>query len=174
MIEIVEQAPRRDDTTNENAFPTYMRKNGKDYFMFNRLSTADPTEDDNMKMQLFENEGAYFCFYGACPDPIEMLTDMANAHCGFKKDGATIRFRMIENTELWDFSGSKGLFVGTAFLYRVYDADLAEKIKAVTEHINRKEWHKALAVINKEGNSSDVKRRSRETTRGSRTERSDV
>lgn len=151
MIEIIEKEPYRDD--NQHLLhPTYMLKDDKEYFMFNRIEPSaawDEEENKERKQQLIDNDGAYFCFYGRYTDPMELLKNMAKGQHRFIKT-ENMHFRADNGSSFWHFAGNvKGLF-GAAFLYNIYDAAMAGRIQSVVEYINREEWNKAISMINSE------------------------
>ena len=79
MIEIFEKERYYDDspyTGHCYMYPTYMRKDGKEAFMFNRREPDDAwriSDNERRKQHLIETDGAYMMFNGYKKDPFEML-----------------------------------------------------------------------------------------------------
>lgn len=144
-IEIFEKERHYDDSLYTGGcymYPTYMRKDGKEYFMFNRREPDDSWElqaNEERKAFLVANGGKYFKFNGFYDDPFEMLKNMAerkhtftepeeqNYRCSFEKNGFI------------DFHGNRRE-VSAVFFYRIYDREMAKKIKEIVHHIHQEEW----------------------------------
>lgn len=149
MIEIIEKEPYRDKKTGDCVFPTYMRKDNEDFFMFNRSSSEFDPSLDEAKMQLINSGGKCFRFFANYEDPMGMLEAVVKEHRHFSKTSRITSRDAKESNRFWNFAGKvEGVF-GSNFLYSIYDLELIVKIKTVQEHIDREEWHKALTVINK-------------------------
>ena len=71
MIKFIEKEGYYDDSSFTGQcymFPTYMVKEGKEYFMYNRREPDEKwalEENEQIKRQLIENGGAYFRFSGS-------------------------------------------------------------------------------------------------------------
>lgn len=148
MVEFIEKEPYSSyDRFNGHdckMYPTYMKKDGKEFFVFNRREPQSKNEDwlnDIRKKQLVKTDGAYFKFHGFYDSPIEMLNEIikrkhhftdpeSTYYCSFEKDGFI------------DFHGNRNE-VSAAFHYRIYDEELATTIQKAVEHIIREEWEKA-------------------------------
>ena len=83
MIEFVEKERYYDNslfTGDCYMYPTYMLKDGKEYFMFNRREPDDSwvlEENEQRKKQLLDNEGVYFRFFGFFENPFELIMNIA-------------------------------------------------------------------------------------------------
>lgn len=152
MIEFIEKEPIYDVSPFTGKcllYPTYMVKGGKELFVFNRREPDESwhrREDEIRKEHLLRTDGKYFRFHGFYDDPFEMLREIAerkhtldglteddNKWCSFEKDGYI------------DFHGNRKE-VSAAFLYRIYDREIAEQIMEAVRYIHRKEYDKVLAM----------------------------
>lgn len=147
MIEIIEKEPYFDDspfTGQCYMHPTYMVKDGKEYFMFNRREPDDSwklRDNEERKAFLIANDGKYFVFHGFYNDPFEMLKEIAKRKHTFTESEENNYYGSIEKSGYLDFHGNRRE-VSAAFHYRIYDPEMAEKIKEAVHHIHRKEWDK--------------------------------
>lgn len=137
-ISFIEKDPYYDNslfTGDCYMYPTYMVKDGKEYFIFNRREPQAPYEnkqDEENKRFLISTDGRYLKFHGYESDPLKMLKI------------ATERGHHFVLGNLWsgDF-GKEGYMdfhgnfqeVSAAFHYRIYDAELIKKIKEATSSI---------------------------------------
>lgn len=159
MIEIIEKEPYYDDSMFIGQclrYPTYMLKDGKEFFMFNRREPDDKwqlEENEARKQQLIDNDGAFFKFNGYYENPFDMLKEVATRRHNFVDPNNLYR-SAIETNGFLDFHGNRQE-VSAAFFYRIYDAAMAERVQTAVELINQKQWDKALAVIN--GNNGKTK-----------------
>lgn len=148
MIEIIEKEPYYDNsmfTGQCQMYPTYMLKDGKEFFMFNRREPDDKwrlAENEERKRQLIENDGAFFMFHGYYENPMDMLKEIAKRQHSFTEPD-NVFYTTIENEGVLDFHGNRRE-VSAAFFYRIYDTAMVEKVQAVVDLINHKEWDKAL------------------------------
>lgn len=150
MIEFIEKEKYHDDDpfVGCDMYPTYMVKDGKEYFMFNRRDPDDKwklEENEQRKKRLIETNGKYFSFHGFYSDPLEMLIDVANRKHHFSQPD--ILYYGSLDKEYLDFLGNLKE-VSAAFHYRIYDRRLGEKIQKVVEFLNQEDWDTALRVIN--------------------------
>lgn len=147
MVEFIEKEPwtDQDPLIGETYAPVFMVKDGVEYFVINRVAKA--TGDsfyarqandrlDKAKAMLTENDGRYCMFYGRHPDPTDMLTEI-------EQRGHTF----TEPEELFvdchdkpygggfvDFNGNLNE-VSAAFMYRIFDRELAEALKKQAQPI---------------------------------------
>lgn len=139
MIEFIEKARYYDDSTFTGQcwmYPTFMVKDGIEYFMWNRREPDDGwklKERERQKAELFANDGSYFHFYGVYEDPFEMLAEMERrGHTFTEPDNLFVDCR--ENSKYGsgfvDFHGNRNE-VSAAFHYRIYDMALIERIRTV-------------------------------------------
>ena len=152
MIEIFEKDRYRDDSPFTGGcymYPTYMRKDGKEYFMFNRRepdSSWRLAENEARKAFLVSNGGKYFKFNGFYDDPYEMLKEMAEREHTFTEREDNNYWCSIEKHGFIDFHGNR-CEVSAAFHYRIYDPEMAQRIQKIAHHIHEKEWDAALREI---------------------------
>ena len=146
MIEIFEKEPYYDESPyigNCYMHPTFMRKDGKEYFMFNRREpdlTHNKWRNEAIKKHLISTDGAYFKFHGFYDDPFVMLKNIAERKHSFTKP-SEIDYSSMERNGFIDFHGNLNE-VSAAFHYRIYAAGMIQKIQEAVEHINREEWDK--------------------------------
>ena len=151
MIEIIEKEAYLDDSPFSGQcwmYPTYMRKDGKELFMFNSREPDDKwklEENEERKKQLISNDGAYFRFNGFYTNPLEMLKEIAERQHHFTEPD-NMYYSTIEKNAYLDFHGNRRE-VSAAFFYRIYDVEMAVKIKKAVELINREEWDKAIEEV---------------------------
>ena len=147
MIEIIEKEPYFNDspfTGDCYMYPTYMVKDGKEYFMFNRREPDSHWKlqaNEDRKAFLLANDGKYFVFHGFYNDPFEMLKEIAREQYTFTESEENNYYGSIEKSGYLDFHGNL-CEVSAAFHYRIYDREMAEKIKEVVHHIHKKEFDK--------------------------------
>lgn len=145
MIEIVEKERYFDDSAFTGQcfmYPTYMVKDGKEYFMFNRREPDDPwklRENDERKAFLISNGGKYFKFHGFYDDPFEMLKEICERRHTFTDPEKENYFGSLEEHGFIDFHGNRRE-VSAAFHYRIYDPEMAREIQEIVRLIHRKEW----------------------------------
>ena len=146
MIEFIEKERYYDDSAFTGQcwmYPTFMVKDGIEYFMWNRREPDDSwkiKEREGQKAELLANDGAYFHFHGIYADPFDMLTEMEQrGHTFTEPDNLFVD--CCENPKrgggFVDFHGNRNE-VSAAFHYRIYDMALIERIRtAVTRIIER-------------------------------------
>lgn len=150
-IQIIEKKPWFDQSPFTGScwmYPTYMVKDGKEYFMFNRREPDDSWKleaDERRKQQLIASGGAYMTFNSFYPHPLEMLAEVAERKHHFTEPDK-MYWSSIEAQGFVDFHGNRRE-VSAAFQYRIYDPELAAKIEAVVEHINREDWAGAKKAL---------------------------
>lgn len=146
-IQIIEKEPWFDDsmfTGNCYMYPTYMVKGGREFFMFNRREPDDSwklRENEERKKHLLSTGGAYFRLNGFYADPLEMLAEIVKRQHHFA-DPKNMWWSSFERNGFVDFHGNRRE-VSAAFHYRIYDAELAEKIKVTVDRIIRGQWEVA-------------------------------
>lgn len=152
MIEIFEKEPYRDESPYTGGclmYPTYMRKDGKEFFMFNRRDPDDSWElraDEARKAFLTANNGTYFKFHGSYDNPFEMLKQITERHLTFTEPEEKNFWCSVDEPGFIDFHGNCRE-VSAAFHYRIYDKEMAEKIKVTVHHIHRKEWDETIRTL---------------------------
>ena len=150
-IQIIEKEPyfyQSPYSGNCYMYPTYMVKDGKEFFMFNRREPDDSWElrkNDERKNHLLSTGGAYFKFNGFYDDPIEMLAKIVERKHHFT-DPKSVWWSDFERNGFVDFHGNR-CEVSAAFHYRIYDRGLAAKIEKAVGHINREEWCAAKEML---------------------------
>ncbi|WP_191396143.1 hypothetical protein [Flavonifractor sp. An306] len=142
MIEFIEKEPYYDDsmfTGRCNMYPTFMVKDGKEYFMFNRRAPDDSwrlQENEERKKFLASKGGAYFKIFGYYDDPMAMIDEIRERKHTFTNPDdlfADCRGHDGCGEGFVDFHGNRRE-VSAAFYYRIYDEALLEKIRtAVVE-----------------------------------------
>lgn len=138
MIEFIE----KDRWYNDSPFtgqcwmyPTFMVKDGKEYFMWNRREPDDSwklEEREGQKAELLANEGRYFRFNGFYSDPFEMLAEMERQGHTFTEPDNLFR-DCTSNPNGYvcgcvDFHGNRNE-VSAAFHYRIYDMEMLSRLK---------------------------------------------
>ena len=124
-------------------YPTYMIKDGKELFMFNRRepdSSWKLQENEERKAFLIANDGKFFKFHGFYDDPFEMLKKIAERKHTFTEPEEKNYLCDFDRCGFIDFHGNLRE-VSAAFHYRIYDYEMAQRIKEAVHHIHRKEWH---------------------------------
>ncbi len=150
MIEFVEKEPWHDDspfTGSCDMYPVFMVKNGKEFFVINRRVPGNSWAADDLeriKRQLIETDGAYTRFNGMYQNPLKMLEEIVERKHSFREPDSL--FVETQSGYFVDFHGNRKE-VSAAYHYRIYDLSLVEKIRSITEHINRKEWEEAKYEI---------------------------
>lgn len=144
MIEFIEKAPKWDDNPFVGGcylYPNYMVKDGKEYFMFSRRDPCDSwmrTQDEARKKQLLENGGKFFRLHGFYYDPFTMLAEVIERQHHFTEP-SKMYYASLEESGFVDFHGNRKE-VSAAFSYRIYDPDMAAKIRRIAELINEGRW----------------------------------
>jgi len=137
MIEFIEKERYYDDSPFTGQcwmYPTFMVKDGMEYFMWNRRAPDDSwkvKEREDQKAELLANGGSYFHFHGIYADPFKMLAEMENrGHTFTEPDNLFVD--CSENPRCGggfvDFHGNRNE-VSAAFHYRIYDKTLIERIR---------------------------------------------
>lgn len=140
-------------------YPTYMVKDGVEYFMFNRRSDESAYESDrdkSCKAQLLANGGKFFRFYGYVETPYEYLRNVIERHHSFENFSHK-EVEWFDDGSFCDFHGNLKE-VSAAFKFRIYDKQLAANIEKIVGLIHQKKYDKALDVLNKCPNNENVKR----------------
>lgn len=139
MVEFIEKERYYDDSTFTGQcwmYPTFMVKDGIEYFMWNRREPDDSwklKERESQKAELLANDGAYFHFHGIYADPFEMLAEMEHrGHTFTEPDNLFVDCR--ERGGFVDFHGNRNE-VSAAFHYRIYDKALIERIRTAVAPI---------------------------------------
>lgn len=138
MIEFIEKEGWFDDSPFTGGcmmYPTFMLKDGKEYFMWNRRDPDDSwklKEREAQKAELLANGGRYFHFNGFYADPFEMLSEMeSRGHTFTEPDKLLVTCTGGTDERIAgfvDFHGNRNE-VSAAFFYRIYDESMAEKIR---------------------------------------------
>lgn len=154
MIEFVEKEPfsYNDPFIGETLAPVYMRKDGREYFVRNRVVHGkDPdlgwrqydekksdADVEYAKAFLIQNGGRYVKFYGFYDDPLEMLKEMTErGHTFTTPDNLFVDCREKEGRWFLDFHGNRRE-ASAAFQYRIYDPALAEEVIAAVQPLIEK------------------------------------
>lgn len=130
--------------------PIYMVKDGKEYFVINRVVLPNEPELDEVNDKILNgdvreyeafltlSEGRYFKLYGFYDNPMEMITEMKERHHTFTDPNCvTKKYNDNRLNGFIDFKGNRNE-VSAAFHYRIYDMILAEEIrKAITSIVKR-------------------------------------
>ena len=151
-IHFIEKEPWKNNARHIGGcdmFPTYMVKNGQEYFMFNRPSNQAKYEndaDEARKKQLLDNGGKFFKFNGYKDTPTEYLRAVIEKEHSFTKTFHE-EVEWSDDGKYCDFHGNLKE-VSAAFNYRIYDKELAEKIEKVVGLIKEKKYKEALMVLN--------------------------
>lgn len=132
MIEFIEKEGWFDDSPFTGGcmmYPTFMVKDGKEYFMWNRRDPDDSwklKEREEQKAELLANGGRYFHFNGFYANPFDMLLEMESREHTFREPDDL--FVDCSNGTFVDFHGNRNE-VSAAFFYRIYDKSVAEKLR---------------------------------------------
>lgn len=119
-------------------FPTYMIKNGEEYFLFGRPEPQSKHEEDEMnarKKQLILNNGAYFTFFdhSGFHDPINFLKWVIQKKYTFEK-GTIASTRSDGKT--FDFKGNLRE-CSCAFFYRIFEKTIIDEINQLLENAKK-------------------------------------
>ena len=151
MIEIVEKEPWYDNSLFTGhcwMYPTYMVKDGQEFFMFNRREPDDRWElEDNeaRKRQLKENDGKYFRFNGFYACPFDMLKEIAERKHHFEEPSKILN-RLSFDEKVVDFEGNRWE-VSAAFFYRIYDEGMTGGIERICELLKEERFDDAMREI---------------------------
>ncbi|MEY8233212.1 hypothetical protein AALA82_16535 [Oscillospiraceae bacterium 50-16] len=138
MIEFIEKERYYDDSLFTGQcwmYPTFMVKDGIEYFMWNHREPDDSwtlKERESQKAELLSNHGTFFHFHGIYADPFEMLAEMEHrGHTFTEPDNLFVDCRKNPRCGggFVDFHGNRNE-VSAAFHYRIYDEALLERIRA--------------------------------------------
>lgn len=149
-IQFVEKEPWRNNdrfTGDCDMYPTYMVKDGVEYYMFNRRSIEtkyEAEEREIRKKQLLDNDGMFFRLYGYKDSPLEYLSAVIERRHSFTK------FKEIDwsnDGKFCDFHGNVKE-VSAAFYYRIYDKEIANSIEKIVNLIHKKKYNEALIALN--------------------------
>lgn len=149
MIVFIEKEPFYDNSPFSgqcHMYPTYMVKDGEEYFVFNRRDPDNSwalDENEQRKKHLLSTGGAYFKFNGYYNDPLEMLARVIERKHHFTQPESMYYCEDMERGYA-DFHGNRRE-VSAAFHYRIYDVALHEKIRRVVNLINKEAWEDAEA-----------------------------
>lgn len=111
MIEFIEKERYFDESPYTGRcfmYPTYMVKDGKEYFMFNRREpqpSYEDAEDEAFKKFLLLTDGRYFKIYGYIDDPLEILKIAAERKLHFT-DPENLWLGNFERNGYIDFNGN--------------------------------------------------------------------
>lgn len=155
MIEFIEKERYYDDSIFTGQcwmYPTFMVKDGIEYFMWNRREPDDSwkvKEREGQKAELLANNGSYFHFHGIYADPFEMLAEMERRGHTFTEPGnlfVDCREKPRYGGGFVDFHGNRNE-VSAAYHYRIYDKALIERIRTaaapIIERSRRREQDEA-------------------------------
>ena len=143
MIEFIEKERYYDNSIFTGQcwmYPTFMVKDGIEYFMWNRREPDDSwklKEREGQKEELLANDGSYFHFRGIYADPFEMLAEMERRDHTFTEPDslfADCRENPRYGGGFVDFHGNQNE-VSAAFHYRIYDVALLERIRTAAAPI---------------------------------------
>lgn len=126
-------------------YPTYMVKNGVEYFMFNRTSSESSTDKDQRESrtkQLLDNGGMFFRFYGYKDNPLAYLWEVVKGKCTFTPYYDIPGIDKDNEQGYVDFGGNLNE-VSAAFDYRIYDNELATLVETVFNLICEKKYDEA-------------------------------
>lgn len=149
MIEFIEKERYYDDSAFTGQcwmYPTFMVKDGIEYFMWNRREPDDSwkiKEREGQKAELLANGGAYFHFHGIYTDPFEMLAEMERRGHTFTEPD-NLFADCHETGGFVDFHGNRNE-VSAVFHYRIYDKALIERIRAAVARIIERSKYSVLA-----------------------------
>lgn len=147
MVEFVEREPwtDTDPLIGETYAPVFMVKDGVEYFVINRVTSA--TGDsfyarqanerlEAAKKMLTENGGRHCTFYGQYADPADMLAEIERrGHTFTEPEDLFVDCRDKHyGGGFVDFHGNLRE-VSAAFMYRIFDKELVEKLKKQAQAI---------------------------------------
>lgn len=149
MIELIEKEPftYRDPFIGETYAPSFMVKDGQEYFVCNRVvregsggANGNYCDEsalglERVKQFLIQNDGTYFNFFGFYDDPFDMLKEMASREHTFCSPETLLDdCRGIKGYGMGfvDFLGNRNE-VSAAFHYRIYDMEMLERLKEALE-----------------------------------------
>jgi hypothetical protein len=160
MIEFIEKAPwvHNDPFIGREYVPVFMVKDGVEYFVINRV-VATSAEDcysssgdrlDAAKAMLLKTEGKYFKLHGKYEKPENMLAEiLRRGHSFTEPEDMFVECRDSKyGGGFTDFHGNLNE-VSAAFSYRIYDAELLGRIKALTAPMLERQGEKPLCVKKK-------------------------
>jgi len=137
MITFIEKEPFGAEIVpgrQQRYFPIYMVKDGKEYFVRNRMEGDDDADIKEYKKMLMSNNGQYFRLHGYCKNPFDLITDMKKRRHRFTEPKKVFRKYCGEGivNEYTDFHGNM-VEVSAAFQYRIYDEEMVSRLKAELE-----------------------------------------
>lgn len=159
-IQFIEKEPWQNQqpyTGGCDMFPTYMVKDGVEYFMFNRRSDQtkyDAELNEARKKQLLDNDGKFFKFYGYMESPHEYLRCAIKGRNSFDKFGHK-EVEWVDDGNFCDFHGNVRE-VSAAFHYRIYDKNMAVNIEKIVNLIHEKKYDVALTALNEYSNIENI------------------
>lgn len=162
-MDIIEKSPWYDNSLFTGdcwMYPTYMVKDGKEFFMFNRRDPDDAwalRELEACKTHLRMTGGRYFKFHGLKDDPIDWLKLIAYRKHHFT-DPDNLYYCSIEEKGFLDFHGNLKE-VSAAFFYRIYDKALAEQVQKLAALITQERFEEVI-------NAADGLARYEQNTKG--------
>ena len=121
--------------------PIYMVKDGKEFFVANRVFVEEDGKCGKEFLQdelecymkfLEQHDYKYFKFYGFYDDPMEMIKEMKNRCHTFTEPESLFVGDSLRGSI--DFYGNRNE-VSAAFHYRIFDLELYERIKKEIEPI---------------------------------------
>jgi hypothetical protein len=126
----------------DKAHPVFMVKDGKEYFMLNRTTEKSCHYDaERLKQDLMNNGGSFIRFHGKYDNPFDLVDMVIEKKFAFESCGKNGRvfndvstlFKDNRNAPCYgagfiDFGGNLRE-VSCAFQYRIYDIDMAERLK---------------------------------------------
>lgn len=160
-IQFVEKEPWHNNelfTGGCAMYPTYMIKDGMEYFMFNRRADQASYEnetDNDCKRQLIANGGLFFRRYGHVETPYEFLRGVIERQHSFERFSYK-ELEWFDDGNFCDFRGNLKE-VSAAFMYRIYDKQLAMNIEKIVGLIHQRRYNDALNVLNECTNINKLK-----------------
>lgn len=162
-IQFIEKEPWHDNNPYSGGcdmYPTYMVKDGKELFMFNRRSDQSEWEAENYesrKKQLLDNGGKFFKFYGYKDSPYEYLNAVIERQHTFEKFGHE-DVSWSDDGNFCDFCGNLKE-ISAAFFYRIYDVDMSKNVEKIVNLIHEKNYSEAMDVLNEASNMLNENKR---------------
>jgi len=140
--EVFESIPLPTHERGSMLIPVFMMKDGDEFFVINRNQDKEEHYDtEHIKMELIENKGVYFKFYGIFDNPYSLVKWVKEKKYSFECSGKSGRvfndvkslFRDRGNDERYgkgfvDFGGNIRE-VSCAFQYRIYDIAMVDTLK---------------------------------------------